>query len=102
MGRGALFNTTNIGVYIKISGQLSGLGVEKEKKRGEKKKKRRREKGRSLAHVLQVDSRDFVHILKAHVLQVDSRDVVPQRRTAAGIEEPREEGGGGEGSKSGS
>ena len=47
------------------------MGERKTKEVGE----RRAKEGESVP-VLQVDSRDFVHILKAHDLQVDSRDFV--------------------------
>ena len=58
------------GFWVRFSGQ-------ERKKKGEKKKKKEKgEREGALAHVLQVDSRDFVHVLKAHDLQVDSRDVV--------------------------
>ena len=70
-------------VSIELFGQISGLGLGEKKRGGGNKEERRREKGKkkgeregALAHVLQVDSRDFVHVLKAHDLQVDSRDVV--------------------------
>ena len=64
--------------------QISGLGKKKKKEGKKKKKKEKGEREEFGAHVLQVDGRDFVHILKAHDPQVDSRDFVLYRGAAVG------------------
>jgi len=68
---------------FKISGL--GLGKRRRKKEGEKKRKRREKEGESVP-VLQVDSRDPVHILSlVPVVQLDSRDFAHILKANGGI-----------------